>query len=257
MRNFLDAIHNKWRWPLIILLIIILILNSKFNIKLDDYSFKTPQENINQFLVKTEGLGPSTMGEAKSGNALYDENRIPGENLSKMGDAKYLVYIHGGSDYEKLENVTSLENAINHYKQQDGAIPFYSIETKDLIDTTNAVYIAQAPVVLELTRESYEGDYRVLVTNMMSTNKDFSKHYAVVDEKDKIITKKEPTAPQAEETFQDKLSNFFGKGNENKIKEEQQTDTYQTENLPDVKEEQNTTKDEETTLFEKLISNWR
>ena len=255
MRNFLDAIHNKWRWPLILLLIIILILNSKFNINLDDYSFKTPEENINQFIVKTEGLGPSTMGEAKSGNALYDENRILGENLYKMGDAKYLVYVHGGSDYAKVERVVNLEKAIAAYTVQKEAIPLYSIETKDLIGTTNEIYIEQAPVVLELTRESFEGNYRVLITNMMSTDKDFLKNYEMVKDEDKIITKKEENTPPPP-TFWEKVKSFIPGTAEPQTEPTEPTEPQEETPVADtVKSPQENS--EESTLLEKIIANWR
>lgn len=154
LRNLFDLIHNELRWPIIIVLGILLFVNASGKFNIDAVLDKTPEENINQFLTQVENINPKkTMNEELTGVPLYDENRILYYMLYEMGDRDYYVFVFTKDtaiDYEMIQ-------AVNQYKELGGDIPLYGMNVTELKGTPDEMLMEKAPFVLKLSRQNIEG----------------------------------------------------------------------------------------------------
>lgn len=243
MRNILDNIHNQWRYPIIILLLAIIVLNAKFDIGLDKMTFKSPQENINQYLQHVDSSGPTTAGEEKTGIPLFDENRVQGDMLYKLGDKEYLVYVFIDT-VDSTSNMSELEKAINDYKLNKGELPVYSLSFDTLINTDDEYLMQDAPVLLKMKRTTDEhGNVTTLISGIYHNTSEFNKHL-LSKEKEKETSGKSTT--HLKDTKSDTKPDTSN------------TETHSTDSTP--KETTDSNNKDDSSLFDKvtdIFKNWR
>lgn len=109
---------------------------------------RSPEENLNLFLVNVENSSKYPYKERKSGNPVYDTNRIKYNQIYDMGSPHYFVYIYSGD--EKRDR--AFNKAVTAYEKRKDSVPVYRLKYIDVINSDDDRLMLSDSQILELYR---------------------------------------------------------------------------------------------------------